>query len=91
MPDHGPPEKGDPQSIPPGKRCGTWTCLLHPGDGDLLTPFIAGTSSGSEQRPHLAGGSATSSILTSLRLDEHPLAFLPQEEHALIAQESFVL
>lgn len=83
-------KKGCPHSVPPGKGCGTWSCRLHPGDGDLLTPFIAGMSPVSKQRPHLAGSSTTSSIL-SLRLDECPLAFLPQEEHALITHESFAL
>lgn len=81
--------KGCPHSVPPGKGCGTWRCWLHPADGDLLAPFTAGTSPVSEQRPLLAGSSTTSSILTSLGLDERPLAFLLQEERALIAQESF--
>lgn len=84
-------KKGSPHSIPPGKGCGTQRCWLHPADGDLLTPFIAGMSPVSEQRPHLAGSSTTSSILTSLRLDERPLAFLPQEERAPTAQEGFAL
>lgn len=84
-------KKGGPHSIPPGKGCGTWMCWLHPGGGDLLTPFIAGMNPVSEQRPRLAGSSTTSSILTSLWLDERPLAFLPQEECALIAQETFAV
>lgn len=83
-------KKGGSHSVPPGKRCGTWSSWFHPGDGDLLTPFTAGMSSVSEQRPHLAGSSTTSSIL-SLRLDECPLAFLPQEECAPMAQENFAL
>lgn len=83
-------EKDNPHSVPPGEGYGTWSCWLHPGHGDLLTPFIAGTSPVSEQRPHLAGSSTTSSILTSLRLDECPLAFPLQEERAPMAQESFV-
>lgn len=83
--------KGGPHSITLGKGCGTWRYLRRTASGELLTPLIAGTSPVPEQRPRSAGRSSTSSIPTSLMLEESSSAFVPQEERALIVQESFAL